>query len=749
MQKQTDIKRNTGGGGNKFFGEVTSELQTKLIDKFNDVLEYYEDVFSENKNIPAVGKIVMKPNAIAKSHKPVDLCRNCPIIGSEDLDEIYIKLTKTSIEKTVSLIQNPTSKKIRANMTAISDVKPITVQDKISKGLSGISEQHQFEVVKSKIKIKWFDFDDDYDNEQVINYIKNKIDLLGFSKNLKIIQYGEDIKYIKVEVESYDDILKIADINGIKSIDFFQEYSLPSNRKIPTDLDGILNEVSIENSETIIGIIDSGISSDNEFLAPYVLHREEYVAKEYQNPSHGTFVASTIIFGNELNNIYTENNKRFKLVDIVAIPNGNEEYGLTDSIGEEELMEIIEDVMNKYSGNVNIWNLSLGIEQQVCQGSMSDLGIFLDYIQDEYKVQFFVSSGNLNEPPLRSWPPKSNIDVSDRIVAPADSVRAITVGSLALKESKNSLVKKHEPSPFSRRGPGANYIVKPDVVDFGGNIDNNHNISGLGVVGLDSQGNIVEGVGTSYSNPRVVQKFASVYDEMIEKDLLLAKALTIHSARMNSRELLDVSQNNINYYGFGMPSENANDILQSSENEITLVFKQRLIEGTYLELFDFPYPTSLIRNGKYFGEICMSLVYSPKLNRNYGTEYCRSNIDVSFGTYELSDGESPKFKGQVPLERSWHDKFEKERVENGFKWSPVKSYFRRITNGLDVKDGWKLRIDMTSRSGEIIEELEFVLIVTIKDVEGSDIYSEVLNGLREKGYITNDLEIKQHIRYRQ
>ena len=235
-------------------------------------------------------------------------------------------------------------------------------------------------------------------------------------------------------------------------------------------------------------------------------------------------------------------------------------------------------------------NMSLGIENKVCNGTMSDLGIFLDYIQDRYGVQIFVSSGNLNQLPLREWPAQSTMGGRDRIISPADSVRAITVGAIALYESSDSIVKSNEPSPFSRRGPGANYIVKPDVVDYGGNISRSFNISGLGMKGLDINGNVIEGNGTSYSTPRLVQKFASVYDEMIEKDLLLTKAMIVHSARMNSRELLDQNQDNIKYYGFGMPAVNVSDIMQCSEDEVTLVFKQKVSAGTHLEMFDFPYP---------------------------------------------------------------------------------------------------------------------------------------------------------------
>lgn len=747
LQKSSDIKNNQGGGKTKFFGEVTHELQEDISAKFKGILDFYEDIFQENELIPAVGKITVKPEAIAKSHKPNDLCRCCPIIGGEDLNQIYIKVTKKSVEETISLVKQPPSEKFRANLTAIQDIQPIRASEKISENLTRISQEGNFDSISQKIKVKLFDFDNDFDNIQIMGYVLKQLDGLGFANNHELITYGEKIKYIKVAVQSFQDIVKIASINGVKSVDFFQKYSLPLTDCINTDLQLLLKDDST-SSEISIGLIDGGISDKNKFLKPYIIAREEYVSKIYINESHGTFIASTIQYGNRLNGIATTNSK-YKFVDIVAIPNSDKKWGPTDGIGEEELMEIIEEVMEKYSSSTKIWNMSLGIESKVCDGSMSDMGIFLDYIQDKYGVQFFVSSGNLNELPLREWPSQDDMGERDRIISPADSVRAITVGAVALYESEDSIVKSNEPSPFSRRGPGANYIVKPDVVDYGGNISRSLSIDGLGMKGMDVNGEIIEGNGTSYSTPRLVQKFASIYDEMVEKDLLLAKAMIIHSARMNSRELLDKNQDNIKYYGFGMPSVNASDILHCSEDEVTLVFKQKVTTGTHLEMIDFPYPKSLIKNNKCFGEICMTLAYNPVLDQRYGKEYCRINIDASFGTYEFQKNDTIKYHGQVPLERAWDEKFEQSRVENGFKWSPIKSYYRKISKkGILAKDGWKIRIDMNPRNGFDAPPQEFVLIVTIKDPLENDIYSEVVNGLRDQGYVTNNLETKQQLRHR-
>lgn len=748
MQKAEDTKSNDPGGKVTFFGEVTNELQTAIEGKFEQVLNFYQDVFNENEFVPAVGRITVKPEAIAKSHKPNDLCRKCTIIGSEDLGEIFIKVSAKSIKDTIKLVRNPPSKKFRANLTAVDDISPITSDEKISKSITQLVEQNAFDSIKRRIKVKLFDFDDEFDNTQIMDYVFKKFDEYGFGDNYEVITYGSSIMYIRVEVETYDDIVKLAGINGVKTVDFFQEYSQPLSNYDCSQLEAILDD-DVSESDITIGIIDGGISDENDFLKPYIVARETHVNEAYQNHKHATFIASMIQYGNELNGIETHAHSRYKFVDIIAIPNSDKEFGLTDSIGEMELMEIIEDSMEKYSDTTKIWNLSLGMESLICNGSMSDLGKFLDYIQDKYQVQIFVSSGNLNELPLREWPPQEDMGDRDRIISPADSVRAITVGSIALYDSDDSIVKRNEPSPFSRRGPGANYIVKPDVVDFGGNLSKTYSIAGLGIKGMDPYGNVIEGNGTSYSTPRIAQKFATVYDEMVEKDILMAKAILIHSARMNSRGLLDDNPNNIKYYGFGMPSTNVNDILLCSEDEVTLIFKQSVKQKTHLEMIDFPFPESLIRNGKYYGEIGMTLVYNPLLDENYGQEYCRVNIDASFGVYKYDASGKPKFKGCVPLDCAWDEKYERERVESGFKWSPIKSYYRKLKRGIDVGEGWKIRIDMNQRNETSVPYQEFVLIVTIRDPDGNDIYSEVINGLRERGYSTNNLETKQQLRQRQ
>ena len=65
--------------------------------------------------------------------------------------------TKTdtkSISETIALIKNPPSKKFKANLTAIEDIKPISTGEKISESIAQVSMQGEFDRIKDKIQIK-------------------------------------------------------------------------------------------------------------------------------------------------------------------------------------------------------------------------------------------------------------------------------------------------------------------------------------------------------------------------------------------------------------------------------------------------------------------------------------------------------------------------------------------------------------------------------------------------------------------
>ena len=112
MQKTEDIKKNLGGSKPHFFGDVTNALQIAVENMLDNVSDYYSKVFEENARVPAVGKITVKPEAIAKSHKPNDFCRNFPIIGCKDMGEILIKVLFVKPLSSLKILPRKNSRQI-------------------------------------------------------------------------------------------------------------------------------------------------------------------------------------------------------------------------------------------------------------------------------------------------------------------------------------------------------------------------------------------------------------------------------------------------------------------------------------------------------------------------------------------------------------------------------------------------------------------------------------------------------------
>ncbi len=739
IQQERDITPNRGMGGDKVFVPITHTFIENITNKFLLLENYYKEFFATHINIPAVGKVTLREDAVAKSHKPSNLFKDLDIIGAEKFEELYIKVTPQGIRKTVSRIHRPLSKQLESNLSTIENIQPIFNESKISLALKNLIKKSK---KIEKLKVKIFNFGNEFDDTAVRRYIADQLNKLGYKPTY--YDYGSKLNYFKLENVNIDDIESLSNINGVKKLDIFYQYSSP-NSNINFNLKRFIEPDDLISEDTTIGLIDSGIS-EKSILNNYVVERISYVPEEFQNREHGTFVASCFQYGSTLDDVHENNKKAFKFIDAIVIPNADASKGPIDFLSQDDFFEIIEELMERYSKDVKIWNLSLGTNQIAEEESISDLGIFCDYIQDKYKVQFIISSGNYGEngEELREWHPQEGIGELDRITTPADSCRAIVVGSVASKDNDLSIVKKDDPSPFSRRGPGSNFMTKPELVDYGGNILKNGTFTTVGVEGLDINGNIVESIGTSFSAPKVSYKLAKIYNDLDNKDLLTAKAFLIHNARINSKDI-DLDTDDINYYGFGKPSYDVENILQCSDNEITLMFKQKVIRGTHLEMIDFPFPKSLIVDGKYTGEIFMTLVYNPSLNQNYGSQYCRTNFEVSFGTYKIREDGKIDFKGQVPLEKVWSERYERSRITHGFKWNPIKSYYREIKNGISLADGWKIRIDAYERDYEQPRNHEFVLLITIRGDKDKQVYTEVVNELREKGFITQNLQTKYQV----
>jgi hypothetical protein len=750
---QEDYEKKSGGGSKdpKKFNPVTPQRRAELRDKILKIRGLYQNNFRAYPDVPCVARVRLHEDALAKSHRPLQVFKTstCPIIGSGDFGELFIQVSEQGLGKLAQDIMTTQAKKAVANISAIDDISPYSGNDVIiQKDLvtNNISDNRPVKIQLFKMSMNHLD------NQVSRNFIKH---LASCGAHLEQeIQYSRNVIIYQVICENETQLEEISTFGAIRKIAIFPRYKLSrlslhrmpgSSSSFPTPQPG--------QEYPIVGLIDSGIPQGHVHLEPWIENRENFVPAAYQNQGHASFIGGIMAFGDALSpyNHHQTGVRGVKILDIGVVPNDDPRYGPVDDISEDRLINILRDVIPRHKDKVKFWNLSLGSSVVCNLNAFSDLAVAIDSIQTENGVTLAIASGNYLDNPQREWPPQTGIGDQDLICPPADSLRSLVVGAISQVDNPRTVVKKHEPSSFSRRGFGPNFIVKPDLVHFGGNCDHTLDPVNAGLISIDEKGHLVEANGTSFSTPYVTALLASVYQAFGGRlSLNLAKALVLHSCfHPHTGKLPD--RDAMKYYGYGLPKD-LNAILMATRSTGTLIYENRVVDGSLIKIKDFPFPSCMIRDGKCYGDIWMTLVYDPPLNNNYGLEYCRVNLDAGLGRFSHEVDEETgevkeRFNSEVPYQPlrkkgELEQLYERKLVEFGFKWSPVKRYYKHL-RGMEYKP-WGLEVTMNARAEEqTVSPQSFALLISFHDPKGGDVHGELMKIIDRPRV---ELEVEERVR---
>lgn len=532
----------------------------------------------------------------------------------------------------------------------------------------------------------------------------------------------------------------------------------------------VINPIDGHRYETL-GILDNGIAPIPH-LSPWMAAKRWTVYPESEiNPTHGTFVAGVALYGDICEGKEWVGHGGIKLFDATVFPNENE------SLEEDELIANISEAIKANYEKIKIWNLSISVVRPVSDNKFSDLAIALDDLQTKYNILICKSAGNCSN--FIYGRPKG------RIHEGADSVRSLVVGSVAQAKGPDDFADVDNPSPFSRVGPGPEYIIKPEVSHYGGNagVDKSGTLVTTGVKSFSKDGNLSSSVGTSFSTPRIASLATGLYQELDEAfDPLLLKGLIIHSSTYSDNLQIPMSERT-NQLGFGVP-KSVPQILYNAPYEITLILRDTLSKSEKIDIMDFPMPKSLIRDGYYTGQIIATLVYDPILDSSQGIEYCQSNIDIKFGSYNIKkerdtskrnilnpvgrDGAKNLFKEGLYSKRLMRDSQgefalrERLLIQYADKYYPVKKYAIDLSelseankqNFATANKLWYLYLcgffrEHTEQRAKIertTPSQDFCLIITIKDPEHkANVYDEVTQGLDAYNFWHSNIKISADV----
>lgn len=746
IPQEEDFRRvPAGGAARKVFGECDRGVRDVLLEQVASVRRTFAPVLAQAGGPPAVARVVLKERALTKSHRPEGLfSRNtCPIIGGETFGNLLVSVSAEGLNRLAQGIDRGSSRNVEADISTLDRIEPYTAEDAASPlGVQGLSRRIGEKEIRA-LKFRLFQ----HRNAEADDRVRTAFLDLIHSMRLPApdaLPYASGLRIFRVCGVTPDMVERLAGFAGTQSLGAFPQFRLFA-QYIPQ---GSVAAKSFPRPEPgreypVVGLIDSGTDRSNPLLQAWVIDRdEEDVPPPDQDSNHGSFVAGLIINGRALNH----GDARFpgcqtKIVDVVAMRKED------TAVYEDELLNTIRRAVTKYS-DVKVWNLSVSKTDAVCRdGSFSDFGMELDAIQKRYGVTIVTCAGNYNQPPLRGWPPE-DLGEKDRVFPPADTAMGVTVGSVAHLDKANSRVRKEQPSPFSRRGPGAAFLPKPDVCHYGGNCSGELDYQQVGIISVDGHNHLAEAIGTSFATPLVSATLAGIQGAIADPvSRNLAKALLVQSAALRGGA---VEAPDLRYRGFGIPGD-LGEILTCAPWQATLILEPQIDpQRRIFAREDFPIPACFRRaDGRVEGEFLMALAYDPPLDPAAGAEYCQVNVDVSLGTYDPSKQGTVEHHSKIPLEpRDYGKLYERYLVEYGFKWSPVKVYRARLSRTSGQR--WRVYMRMHYRAG--LPEgtpQNAALVVTMFDPKGhKPVYDDVVQAMNRSGWLHQDLRVSERVRIR-
>ncbi|MHB8076564.1 S8 family peptidase [Desulfosporosinus fructosivorans] len=420
----------------------------------------------------------------------------------------------------------------------------------------------------------------------------------------------------------------------------------------------VLEPLKLEPPDTDaprVCVIDSGIQERHPLLKDAIeqhdskswINTETDVADYVHQGGHGTRVAGAVLYPRDIPDSSTYK-QRFWLQNARVL---NEDNKMPETLFPPRVLQEIIEHFHKGSARTKVFNHSINATSPCRLVHMSAWAASIDQLTWESDLLFIVSAGNISKYGDVSKPGIREYIVSGRrypnylflpwarIANPGQSLQAVTVGSIAINSVsgiERSFAGFSEPSSFSRSGLGIWDVIKPEVVEYGGDFvyDTGHppnikistenspqlirsTLHGGPLVGNDN-------VGTSFAAPKISNIVAAIQSILPQEPALLYRALLIQSARWPAwtSSYPDKSQV-IKHIGYGIPD--LNRAISNSKYRITLVTTGEVfIRAGQVHIYEVKIPEDLRSPADAYDirvEVTLSYKAQPRRTRRTRQRY--------------------------------------------------------------------------------------------------------------------------------
>lgn len=541
------------GGSPKALPRTYEESKTILLSNISDV---EKSIINTAKEYIAEEFVIctrMAKGFMAKSYSPEVMQKTgeMELVGARayrieentnDVSKLYFyRTTMSGLRSWANVLKNDNFKDIKTlneQIRSINKIDLLKAEEKIM-GFDSVWNKGQVEIVLHPFNKS---------HNEVIDKAKK---IIGNSI-IKVKEYEDGPIFISALIDK-NSLRDITNFNALRAVQPMRTINIPEirgGREIKSPKPPVSNSRSIIK----IGMFDGGVDDTIPLLEKYVTKYDPIITKaDEKGIAHGSAVCGAILYG-PLNN--------FDKDSLLHVPEICVEsfrvLPLSDSTDIElyEVIDIIEDIVPKRR-DIKIYNISLGpagpiLDDQICRFTYA-----LDRLAYDNGVIFCVAVGNDGdlETPL------------NRIQAPSDMVNGIGIGAYTYNELNTKIHAYYSCIGEGREG----CKVKPDVVAFGGCEKRPFQAVSI------THNNLCLVSGTSFSSPVAAGMIGRLLVASADITPLMARSLLIHTAKhpnvINDRKL-----------GYGFIKEDPNDILQCTQQSVTIFYNGSIEPKKYSKL---------------------------------------------------------------------------------------------------------------------------------------------------------------------
>lgn len=436
---------------------------------------------------------------------------------------------------------------------------------------------------------------------------------------------GPSITMIRVSA-SGKALKTIFSIPEVAFVDLPPKPDLETNQLVELSLGNTPELEPAAENLPVVAVLDSGLN-DHPFLEDIILAHAAYPEElgQADNLGHGTAVSGIVALGDLSSQLSQSNIQRVAKLISIKVVTDDAKFPDKQTL-PSQMRQSIEAVHYEYG--CRIFVISLGDSKAKFEkGRVGPWAATLDEIARELDVLIFVSAGNRCpragdkvEEGVTHYP-EYLFEESNQLFEPAGAVNAVTVGSIAHANGVQgehaedahvqAIADNDQPSPFTRTGPGAAGITKPDFIDYGGTMIFNavtaqlQDAKQIASAGLLTTNNefykqlLVSKSGTSISTPMLANKAAQMLRRFPDASANLIKALMAGAASVPDeadRVMSEYSlKDKVKIYGNGL----VNPLKAAySEDHRVVLYAEDKLEMDQFAVYQIPIPKEFQKKGR-------------------------------------------------------------------------------------------------------------------------------------------------------